>query len=333
MSDPRASAQLRQRRARRRASDGRPADLVNPTTGEVVAHGPGVRRRGRRRARTPRPRAAFETWRDTTPSERQQALLQIADAIEARADEFVDARVREHRQAARADRVARRSRRWSTRSGSSPARPAMLEGRAAGEYMAGPHLVDPARADRRRRPGDAVELPDDDGGLEDRPGARRRQHRRAQAVATPRPRPPLLLAELAAEFLPAGRVQRRHAATATPAGRWSSTRRPQMVVDHRLGARRHGGGRRRGRTTSSACTSSSAARRRSSSSTTPTSRPRPRRIAVAGYFNAGQDCTAATRVLGRPRHPRRLRRGPGRAGARTPRSAAARRRGRARSAR
>ena len=32
-------------------------------------------------------------------------------------------------------------------------------------------------------------------------------------------------------------------------------------------------------------------------------------IAIAGYFNAGQDCTAATRVLAAPRHPRRLRRG------------------------
>ena len=33
--------------------------------------------------------AAFEEWRDSTPSERQRALLKIADAIEARADEFV----------------------------------------------------------------------------------------------------------------------------------------------------------------------------------------------------------------------------------------------------
>ena len=31
-------------------------------------------------------------------------------------------------------------------------------------------------------------------------------------------------------------------------------------------------------------------------------------IAIAGYFNAGQDCTAATRVLAGPAHPRRLRR-------------------------
>jgi betaine-aldehyde dehydrogenase len=33
--------------------------------------------------------SAFEIWRDSTPSERQRALLKIADAIEARADEFV----------------------------------------------------------------------------------------------------------------------------------------------------------------------------------------------------------------------------------------------------
>ena len=34
---------------------------------------------------------AFESWRDTTPSERQRALLKLADAVEARADELVDA--------------------------------------------------------------------------------------------------------------------------------------------------------------------------------------------------------------------------------------------------
>ena len=33
--------------------------------------------------------AAFVDWRDSTPSERQKALLKIADAIESRADEFV----------------------------------------------------------------------------------------------------------------------------------------------------------------------------------------------------------------------------------------------------
>ena len=45
---------------------------------------------------------AFETWGDTTPAERQKALLKIADALEERADEFVDGRVEGHRQAAAA---------------------------------------------------------------------------------------------------------------------------------------------------------------------------------------------------------------------------------------
>ena len=65
-------------------------------------------------------------------------------------------------------------------------------------------LDHPPRADRRVRPGGAVELPDDDGGLEVRPGDRRRQHRRAQAERHDARPPTLLLAEIAAEFLPPG---------------------------------------------------------------------------------------------------------------------------------
>ena len=52
-------------------------------------------------------------------------------------------------------------------------------------------------------------------------------------------------------------------------------------------------------------------------------------IAVAGYFNAGQDCTAATRVLAAPAHPRRLRRGAGRVRQERGQGRPARRRGRA----
>ena len=44
------------------------------------------------------------------------------------------------------------------------------------------HVVHPARAGRRLRGGDAVELPGDDGGLEVGAGARGRQHDGAQAV-------------------------------------------------------------------------------------------------------------------------------------------------------
>ena len=45
-----------------------------------------------RRGRRPALRAAadaFKDWRDTTPAERQPALLKLADAVEARADELV----------------------------------------------------------------------------------------------------------------------------------------------------------------------------------------------------------------------------------------------------
>src|SRR5262245_47832072 len=38
--------------------------------------------------------AAFEMWRDTTPAERQRALLRLADAVEARGDEIVAAECR-----------------------------------------------------------------------------------------------------------------------------------------------------------------------------------------------------------------------------------------------
>jgi len=36
-------------------------------------------------------KTAFEGWRETTPAERQLALFRIADAMEARAEEFADA--------------------------------------------------------------------------------------------------------------------------------------------------------------------------------------------------------------------------------------------------
>ena len=56
------------------------------------------------------------------------------------------------------------------------------------------------------------------------------------------PETTLLLAELAAEFLPAGRASTSSPATATPAGRWWSTR-PRHGGDHRVGPGRHGGRR------------------------------------------------------------------------------------------
>jgi len=70
--------------------DGGTYDLVNPATGEVFSQAPLSSEEDVDRAYRAAERA-FETWRDTTPSERQLALLRIADAIEERAEEIVRA--------------------------------------------------------------------------------------------------------------------------------------------------------------------------------------------------------------------------------------------------
>ena len=63
-------------------------DVVNPSTGAVVASAP-VSGEADVDAAYAAADAAFAEWGNTTPSERQQALLKIADALEARAEEFV----------------------------------------------------------------------------------------------------------------------------------------------------------------------------------------------------------------------------------------------------
>ena len=69
-------------------ADGRTADLVDPSTGRVFATAP-VSSATDVDAAMSAAAAAFEVWRDTTPSVRQKALIRIADAIESRADELV----------------------------------------------------------------------------------------------------------------------------------------------------------------------------------------------------------------------------------------------------
>ena len=71
------------------ALDGRTTDLINPATGEVFATAP-LSSQADIDAACDAAARAFETWRDVTPSERSLALLRIADAIESRADELVD---------------------------------------------------------------------------------------------------------------------------------------------------------------------------------------------------------------------------------------------------
>ncbi|HQH08962.1 MAG TPA: aldehyde dehydrogenase family protein, partial [Phycicoccus sp.] len=63
-------------------------DIVNPATGAIVASSP-VSVAEDVNAAYAAADAAFAEWGRTTPSERQQALLKLADAIEQRADDFV----------------------------------------------------------------------------------------------------------------------------------------------------------------------------------------------------------------------------------------------------
>jgi betaine-aldehyde dehydrogenase len=69
-------------------SDGRTAALVNPSTGEEFAEAP-VSGDPDIDEACAAARRAFDKWRDVTPSERSNALLKIADAIEDKAEEIV----------------------------------------------------------------------------------------------------------------------------------------------------------------------------------------------------------------------------------------------------
>jgi betaine-aldehyde dehydrogenase len=116
-------------------AEGKTEDVVNPATGEVIAHAPHSTEEDVDRA-VKAARKAFETWSVTTPAQRQELLLKLADGFQERADEITD---------------------WETKDAGKP-RQAMfdeeippmvdqlrffagaartMEGRAAGEYMEG----------------------------------------------------------------------------------------------------------------------------------------------------------------------------------------------------
>jgi betaine-aldehyde dehydrogenase len=117
------------------AADGRRFDIVNPATGEAFASSPASGQADVDRA-FDAAEGAFETWRDSTPSERQLALLRLADKIEENAEELVRAEsentgkplglTMEEEIPAMVDQI---------RFFAGAAR--VLEGKSAGEYMAG----------------------------------------------------------------------------------------------------------------------------------------------------------------------------------------------------
>ncbi|MGV9362447.1 aminobutyraldehyde dehydrogenase [Amycolatopsis sp. NPDC003731] len=72
----------------------RTLELIDPATGEVFGTSPVASQSDVDNALAAAAQA-FATWRRSTPAERQLALLKIADALESRAAEFADLEVRE----------------------------------------------------------------------------------------------------------------------------------------------------------------------------------------------------------------------------------------------
>ncbi len=70
------------------ASSGATSEIINPANGTVYATAP-VCGTADVDAAMSAASKAFVDWRDSTPSERQRALLKIADAIESRAEEII----------------------------------------------------------------------------------------------------------------------------------------------------------------------------------------------------------------------------------------------------
>ena len=161
------------------SAGGRTAPLINPSTGDAFATAPVSSpddvERALRSAKD-----AFGSWRRTTPSERSLALIRIADAVEARAEELVRTECENTGKPfgltmseeipPMVDQI---------RFFASAAR--LLEGRAATEYIAG-HTSYVRREPVRPRSCYAMELPDDDGCLEVGAGDSRWQHDGDKAV-------------------------------------------------------------------------------------------------------------------------------------------------------
>jgi aldehyde dehydrogenase (NAD+) len=111
-------------------------DVVSPVTGEVVAVSPVSTDEDVDAAFDAAQRAFTREWRDATPSARQRLLLKLADAIEANADELVEAQHRntgQVKEMIRTEEVLAGADQFRFFAGAAR----LLEGKAAGEYMEG----------------------------------------------------------------------------------------------------------------------------------------------------------------------------------------------------
>ncbi len=277
------------------AADGRTTPVIDPVTGEeyarAVLSGPADVDAAMKAAA-----AAFESWRDTTPSERSLALFRIADAVEARADELIEREVRNTGKPIH-----------MTRSEEIPpmvdqirffaAAARHLEGKSAGEYMAGHTSMI-----RREPVGVCAQVAPWNYPM------MMAVWKFAPAIAAGNtvvlkpsdttPSSTTLLAEIAAEFLPAGVFN-------VICGDRDTGR---AMIDHEVPAMASvTGSVRAGMEVAAAAAKTLKRVHLELGGKAPVVvfddvdiEAAVEGISVAGYFNAGQDCTAATRVLAGP---------------------------------
>jgi betaine-aldehyde dehydrogenase len=114
-------------------ADGVTSAVIDPCTGTAYASAP-VSSAVDVAAAMESAEAGFEVWRDSTPADRQRALLRIADAVEARAEEIIAAECRNTGKPVAATRQEEMAPLLDElRFFAGAAR--VLEGRSAGEYL------------------------------------------------------------------------------------------------------------------------------------------------------------------------------------------------------
>jgi betaine-aldehyde dehydrogenase len=278
------------------AADGRRADLIDPSTGEVFGSAP-VSGPEDIDAAYRAAASAFETWRDTTPSERQRALLKFADAMEARAEEIIAAECENTGkpiELTRSEEIPPALDQIRFFAGAAR----LLEGRSAGEYMSGftsyirrepvgvvgqvapwnyPMMMAVWKIAPAIAAGNCVVLKPSD----------------TTPVSS------VLMAEIAAEFLPPGVFN-------VICGDRDTGR---AIVSHKTPAMVSiTGSTRAGYEVAEAAAKDLKRTHLELGGKAPVIvfddadlENAAENIAIGGYFNAGQDCTAATRVLVAPR--------------------------------
>ncbi len=277
------------------AADGRTTDVVDPVTGKVYATAP-LSGAADIDAAMGAAQAAFEEWRESTPSERSLALFRIADAVEARAEELIAMEVENTGKPAHLTRseeippMVDQIRFFATAA-------RHLEGKSAGEYMKRMTSM------IRREPiGVCAQVAPWNYPM------MMAVWKFAPAIAAGNtvvlkpsdttPATTTLLAEIAAEFLPAGVLNVVCGDRDTGRG---------MVLHETPAMVSVTGSVRAGMEVAAAASQTLKRCHLELGGKAPVIvfddadiAAAAEGIAVAGYFNAGQDCTAATRVLAGP---------------------------------